>query len=182
MLNTCCIRENADNKLYGTLGHLKARKDADPDLQIVVGRLPGPEGPRPRSASGPVTSTWSSAPTTSAGPPSCSARPASDGPIVEILDATVADDAAAFPSALPTRREVDHAAWVTIQIGCDNRCAFCIVPAVRGPEISRPFGELVAEVETLAADGVHRGHPARARTSTPTAATSRCSSAASRPR
>ena len=51
-------------------------------------------------------------------------------------------------------REVDHAGWLTIQIGCDNSCAFCIVPAVRGPEISRPFGELVAEVERLAADGV----------------------------
>ena len=51
-------------------------------------------------------------------------------------------------------REVDYAAWVTIQIGCDNSCAFCIVPSVRGTEISRPFGELVAEVERLAADGV----------------------------
>ncbi len=60
----------------------------------------------------------------------------------------------AFPSALPARREVAHAAWVTIQIGCDNSCAFCIVPSVRGKEISRPFGELVAEVERLAADGV----------------------------
>ena len=64
------------------------------------------------------------------------------------------DEAEAFPSALPAHREVDHAAWVTIQIGCDNSCAFCIVPSVRGKEISRPFGELVAEVERLAADGV----------------------------
>ena len=79
---------------------------------------------------------------------------AANGPIVEILEATARDDAEAFPSALPTRREVDHASWVTIQIGCDNTCAFCIVPSVRGPEISRPFGELVTEVEHLAADGV----------------------------
>ena len=45
-------------------------------------------------------------------------------------------------------------AWVTIQVGCDNSCAFCIVPAVRGAEISRPFDEVVAEVERLAAEGV----------------------------
>ena len=55
---------------------------------------------------------------------------------------------------MPARREVDHAGWVTIQVGCDNSCAFCIVPAVRGPEMSRPFGELVGEVTDLAGDGV----------------------------
>ena len=77
-----------------------------------------------------------------------------DGPITEILEATTAEDHELFPSALPARREQQHAAWVTIQIGCDNSCAFCIVPAVRGPEASRPFDSLVAEVERLADDGV----------------------------
>src|SRR5688500_3414023 len=71
------------------------------------------------------------------------------GPLTEILE-----ESDAFPSALPVRREVDWAAWVTIQIGCDNTCAFCIVPSVRGREISRPLDEVVAEVEALAADGV----------------------------
>ena len=71
-----------------------------------------------------------------------------------MLEAAAADDATAFPSALPAQREQGHSAWVTIQIGCDNSCAFCIVPAVRGPEISRPFAALVAEVEALAAEGV----------------------------
>jgi tRNA-2-methylthio-N6-dimethylallyladenosine synthase len=75
------------------------------------------------------------------------------GPITEIIEA-VDEDHASFPSALPTRRELPYAAWVTIQIGCDNSCAFCIVPAVRGPEISRPLDDVVAEVERLAADGV----------------------------
>ena len=64
------------------------------------------------------------------------------------------DEQALFPSALPARRDTSYNAWVTIQIGCDNSCAFCIVPAVRGAEISRPFAEVVAEVEQLAAAGV----------------------------
>src|SRR5262249_19796378 len=72
-----------------------------------------------------------------------------DGPQLEILE-----ESDAFPSALPARRDLEHAAWVTIQIGCDNTCAFCIVPSVRGREISRRLGDVVREVEELAADGV----------------------------
>ena len=73
---------------------------------------------------------------------------------MEILEATVLEDAHAFPSVLPASRESQHSAWVTIQIGCDNSCAFCIVPAVRGPEISRPFGTIVEEVQLLVDQGV----------------------------
>jgi tRNA-2-methylthio-N6-dimethylallyladenosine synthase len=77
------------------------------------------------------------------------ARAAIDGPVMEILE-----ESDEFPSALPVRRDVSHAAWVTIQIGCDNTCAFCIVPAVRGKEISRPFVDVIAEVEQLSVAGV----------------------------
>ena len=77
------------------------------------------------------------------------ARARIEGPLVEILD-----EHEAYPSALPARREVDHAAWITIQIGCDNSCAFCIVPSVRGREVSRRTGDIVHEVEDLARDGV----------------------------
>ncbi len=76
------------------------------------------------------------------------------GPITEILAEAVADDHERFPSALPARRESGWSAWVTIQIGCDNSCAFCIVPSVRGREISRPFDDVVAEVAELAERGV----------------------------
>src|SRR5690606_14561107 len=79
------------------------------------------------------------------------ARARREGPITEILDEAVIDDHAMFPSALPAVRDTSYNAWVTIQIGCDNNCAFCIVPAVRGPEISRPFADIVGEVERLAA-------------------------------
>jgi tRNA-2-methylthio-N6-dimethylallyladenosine synthase len=78
---------------------------------------------------------------------------AESGPVTEIWDEARLDDDAAFPSALPARRDLPYAAWVTIQIGCDNTCAFCIVPAVRGREISRPFADVVTEVEALAAAG-----------------------------
>src|SRR5687768_6616623 len=66
----------------------------------------------------------------------------------------ILEESEAFPSALPAQRDTRHAAWVTIQIGCDNTCAFCIVPAVRGKEISRRMGDVVREVEELASGGV----------------------------
>ncbi|HEV3225282.1 MAG TPA: tRNA (N6-isopentenyl adenosine(37)-C2)-methylthiotransferase MiaB [Acidimicrobiales bacterium] len=153
VLNTCCIRENADNKLYGNLGHLKSLKQARPDLQIVVGGclaqkdrdLVGQRAPHVDVVLGTHNVHRAAQLLTES-------REA--GPITEIYDATDPDDQDAFPSALPVRREVPYSAWVTIQIGCDNRCAFCIVPSVRGREISRPPEEIVAEVERLAGDGV----------------------------
>ncbi|MDZ7733721.1 MAG: radical SAM protein [Acidimicrobiia bacterium] len=152
VLNTCCIRENADNKLYGALGHLKAAKRERPDLEIVVaGCLAQKDRELVRERAPHVDVVLGTHNVHRAG--ELLARARRDGPVTEIWD-EAPDDVEAFPSALPTKREVDHAAWVTIQIGCDNTCAFCIVPAVRGPEVSRPFGDVVAEVERLASDGV----------------------------
>ncbi|MBV8160419.1 MAG: tRNA (N6-isopentenyl adenosine(37)-C2)-methylthiotransferase MiaB [Acidimicrobiia bacterium] len=152
LLNTCCIRENADNKLYGHLGHLRAEKDRRPDLQIAVaGCLAQKDADLVRQRAPHVDVVLG---THNVGRAAELLRHAREhGPVVEILEEVAADDADAFPSALPVR-DLPHAAWVTIQIGCDNRCAFCIVPAVRGREISRPFTEVVGEVERLAADGV----------------------------
>jgi tRNA-2-methylthio-N6-dimethylallyladenosine synthase len=59
-----------------------------------------------------------------------------------------------FPSALPALRGVSHHAWVSIAVGCDNACTFCIVPLVRGPQRSRSIGEVLAEVQGLARRGV----------------------------
>ncbi|MEA3216276.1 MAG: tRNA-2-methylthio-N6-dimethylallyladenosine synthase [Acidimicrobiia bacterium] len=152
VLNTCCIRENADNKLYGHLGHLKVLKQQRPDMQIVVGGcLAQKDGELVRQRAPHVDVVFGTHNVHRAAELVRSAR--HDGPVVEVVEQTL-DDAAEFPSALPVRREVDYAAWVTIQIGCDNSCAFCIVPAVRGREISRPFADLVDEVRSLAADGV----------------------------
>jgi tRNA-2-methylthio-N6-dimethylallyladenosine synthase len=153
VLNTCCIRENADNKLYGTLGHLKSEKDRRPGLEIVVaGCLAQKDQDGIRERAPYVDLVFGTHNVHRAA--DLLHRSRAEGPLTEILTATVADDHELFPSAMPARRELGHAAWVTIQIGCDNSCAFCIVPAVRGPEISRPFDRLVDEVADLAADGV----------------------------
>jgi tRNA-2-methylthio-N6-dimethylallyladenosine synthase len=148
VLNTCCIRENADNKLYGTLGHLKSLKDQRPDMQIAVaGCLAQKDRDQIQSRAPYVDVVLGTHNTASA--VDLLHRAAVDGPVMEILE-----ESDAFPSALPVRRDLAWSSWVTIQIGCDNSCAFCIVPSVRGKEISRPFDEIVGEVETLVAQGV----------------------------
>ncbi len=153
VLNTCCIRENADNKLYGTLGHLKVLKESRPDLQIAVGGcLAQKDRERIQQRARHVDVVFGTHNVHRAA--ELLRRAAEHGPVLEILDETARTDADAFPSALSARRELDYAAWLTIQVGCDNSCAFCIVPAVRGPEMSVPFGSLVDDVRGLAADGV----------------------------
>ena len=153
VLNTCCIRENADNKLYGTLGWLRTWKGERDGRQIVVS---GCLAQKDRDL------VAEKAPWVDVVLGTHNVHRAAElvqhsqqhGQITEILDAAVLDDHAMFPSALPARRDSGYNAWVTIQIGCDNHCAFCIVPAVRGVEISRPFDEIVDEVRALVAEGV----------------------------
>ena len=157
VLNTCCIRENADNKLYGNLGHLKRWKDEGAaggrERQIVVaGCLAQKDQDLVREKAPHVDVVLGTHNVHRSAELIEEAR--RSGPLTEILAEAVEDDHARFPSALPAQRANGYNAWVTIQIGCDNTCAFCIVPAVRGREISRPFADVVAEVEALAADGV----------------------------
>ncbi len=153
VLNTCCIRENADNKLYGALGNLKAMKAERPDMQIVVGGcLAQKDRDLIQERAGHVDVVFGTHNVHRATALMEAARVG--GPVTEIWEEAALDEAEAFPSALPVKRETDFGAWLTIQIGCDNSCAFCIVPSVRGKEISRPVDEIVAEAEGLAADGV----------------------------
>ncbi len=151
ILNTCCIRENADNRLYGNLGQLRALKQRRPGMQIAVGGCLAQKDREKVLARAPwVDAVFG---THNVGRATELLRQAeSEGPVVEILESALSE-ADEFPSALPVHRELPFAAWVTIQVGCDNHCAFCIVPAVRGPEISRPFAQVVSEVEQLAGRG-----------------------------
>jgi tRNA-2-methylthio-N6-dimethylallyladenosine synthase len=154
VLNTCCIRENADNKLYGNLGHLKALKDQRPDLMIMVGGCLAQKDRETIVDRAPHVDVVFGTHNVARAADLLHQRHRAGQPVVEILDEAATSDRQEFPSALPVRRELPYAGWVTIQIGCDNSCAFCIVPAVRGPEVSRPFDEVVGEVRGLAADGV----------------------------
>lgn len=148
VLNTCCIRENADNKLYGHLGHLKSVKERNPNLQIAVaGCLAQKEREGVQERAPYVDVVFGTHNVGRAVELLHESK--QSGPLLELLEQS--DE---FPSALPVQRDVAHSAWMVIQIGCDNSCAFCVVPSVRGKEISRPFGELVTEAEQLARDGV----------------------------
>jgi tRNA-2-methylthio-N6-dimethylallyladenosine synthase len=154
VLNTCCIRENADNKLYGNLGHLKSLKDRNPDLQIVVGGCLAQKDRAGIVERAPHVDVVFGTHNVHRAADLLTEQRDAGRAVVEILDGPDADDPEAFASALPARRELPYAGWVTIQVGCDNSCAFCIVPAVRGPEVSRAVDDIVGEVRALAADGV----------------------------
>jgi tRNA-2-methylthio-N6-dimethylallyladenosine synthase len=152
VLNTCTIRENADNRLYGNLGHLKRLKDQHPQLQIAVGGcMAQKDRGLIQQRAGHVDVVFGTHNVAHAADLLSVARETGTAQL-EILDRAPAD-AEEFASALPARRDLAYSAWVTIQIGCDNTCAFCIVPSVRGKEISRPFDEIVDEVAELAKAG-----------------------------
>ncbi len=148
VLNTCAVRENADNRLYGSLGHLRPLKDRNPAMRIVVaGCLAQKDrGEIQRRA------PWVDVVVGTHALPGLLEllrRSRDEGPQMDVREYTEV-----FPSALPARRESPHHAWVSVSVGCDNRCTFCIVPLVRGPQRSRPLGEVLAEVQRLAREGV----------------------------
>jgi tRNA-2-methylthio-N6-dimethylallyladenosine synthase len=148
VLNTCAVRENADNRLYGNLGHLRPLKQANPRLRIVVA------GCLAQKDRGQIQerAPWVDVVVGTHALPGLLEllrRAESEGPQMDVREFTEV-----FPSALPARREVAHHAWVSIAMGCDNHCTFCIVPLVRGPQLSREIGDVLAEVQGLARRGV----------------------------
>ncbi len=149
LFNTCAIRENADNKLYGQLSAMKPLTLADPGKRIVVGGCLAQKDQGQLAERAPWVDVIYGTHNMGALPQLLARADSAELPVVEILEHTEM-----FPSALPARREVAHHAWVSISIGCDNTCTFCIVPLLRGPERSRKMGDIIAEVRALVADGV----------------------------
>jgi tRNA-2-methylthio-N6-dimethylallyladenosine synthase len=148
IFNTCAIREKADDRLYGNLGHLRPLKVANPALRIVVAGCLAQkdQGEIQRRA------PWVDVVIGTHALPGLLdllRLAETDGPQMDVREVTEV-----FPSALPARREVAHHAWVSIAVGCDNACTFCIVPLVRGPQRSRAVGDVLAEVQGLAHRGV----------------------------
>ena len=153
LVNTCAVRENADNRLYGTLGHLKGLKDArraaGSDLSIVVGGCLAQKDGSTVAQRAPWVDVVYGTHNLPQLPRLLEQADSASVPVVELVE-----QLETFPSALPAKRSVRHHAWVAISVGCDNTCTFCIVPSLRGQERSRRIGEVVAEVEQLVADDV----------------------------
>ena len=149
ILNTCSVRENAANRLFGNLGQLAAVKRERPGMQIAVaGCLAQQMGQGIVERAPWVDVVF--------GTHNLDVLPALLERARHNAEAAVEleESLKVFPSTLPTRRESAYAAWVSIAVGCNNTCTFCIVPSLRGRQRDRRPGEVLAEIEAVAADGV----------------------------
>ncbi len=149
VFNTCAVRENADNRLYGNLGHLKPVKDAHPGMQIAVGGCMAQKDRGEVVRRAPWVDVVFGTHNIGSLPVLLERARVQSEAQVEILESLEV-----FPSTLPTRRESAYAAWVSISVGCNNTCTFCIVPSLRGKEKDRRPGDILAEIEALVAEGV----------------------------
>ncbi len=149
VFNTCAVRENADNRLYGNLGHLAPVKAKKPDLQIAVGGCLAQKDRDTITRKAPWVDVVFGTHNIGSLPVLLERARVQQEAQVEILESLEV-----FPSTLPTRRESAYAAWVSVSVGCNNTCTFCIVPSLRGKEKDRRPGEILAEVEALVAEGV----------------------------
>ncbi|CAI9416428.1 tRNA (N6-isopentenyl adenosine(37)-C2)-methylthiotransferase MiaB [Nocardioides sp. T2.26MG-1] len=149
VFNTCAVRENADNKLYGNLGHLAPVKAATPGMQIAVGGCLAQKDRDTITTRAPWVDVVFGTHNIGSLPALLERARVQEEAQVEILESLEV-----FPSTLPTRRESAYAAWVSVSVGCNNTCTFCIVPSLRGKEKDRRPGEILAEVEALVAEGV----------------------------
>ena len=149
VFNTCAVRENADNRLYGTLGQLKPVKDAHPGMQIAVGGCLAQKDKDVVVKKAPWVDVVFGTHNLGSLPALLERAAHNDRAEVEIKDALEE-----FPSVLPAKRESTYAGWVSISVGCNNTCTFCIVPSLRGKERDRRPGEILAEVQALVGQGV----------------------------
>jgi tRNA-2-methylthio-N6-dimethylallyladenosine synthase len=148
VINTCAVRENADNKLYGNLGYLASVKQKHEGMQIAVGGCLAQKDKNVILEKAPWvdvvfgTHNMGSLPT-------LLERARHNGEAqLEILESLEV-----FPSTLPAKRESTYSGWVSISVGCNNTCTFCIVPALRGKEKDRRPGDILAEIQALVDDG-----------------------------
>ncbi|MFN2610573.1 MAG: radical SAM protein, partial [Actinomycetota bacterium] len=149
IFNTCAIRQNADDRLYGHLGHAKALKDQTPGMKLIVGGCLAEKDRSVIVEKAPWVDVVLGTRNIDSLPGLIRQVEAQGVPVVEF-----AETLQVFPSALPVRRGSTFSAWVAIQFGCNNSCTFCIVPTVRGEEASRRLGDIIAEVTDAAAQGI----------------------------
>ncbi|MEV6098501.1 tRNA (N6-isopentenyl adenosine(37)-C2)-methylthiotransferase MiaB [Nocardia sp. NPDC051981] len=149
VFNTCAVRENADNKLYGTLGHLAPIKADRPGMQIAVGGCLAQKDRDTVVKKAPWVDVVFGTHNIGSLPVLLERARHNEQAQVEIIESLEA-----FPSTLPAKRESAYAGWVSISVGCNNTCTFCIVPALRGKEVDRRPGDVLAEVQALVEQGV----------------------------
>ena len=149
VFNTCAVRENADNKLYGNLGQLRPAKVRNPDLQIAVGGCLAQKDRGAIVERAPWVDVVFGTHNIGSLPALLDRARHNKRAEVEIKESLEV-----FPSTLPTRRDSAYSGWVSISVGCNNTCTFCIVPSLRGKEQDRRPGEILAEIEALVAQGV----------------------------
>ncbi len=149
VFNTCAVRENADNKLYGNLGRVASVKAANPGMQIAVGGCLAQKDRETITQRAPYVDVVFGTHNIGSLPVLLERARVQEEAQVEILESLEV-----FPSTLPTKRDSVFAAWVSISVGCNNTCTFCIVPSLRGTEKDRRPGDVLAEVQALVDDGV----------------------------
>ncbi|MGI8696941.1 MAG: tRNA (N6-isopentenyl adenosine(37)-C2)-methylthiotransferase MiaB [Mycobacteriales bacterium] len=147
--NTCAVRENADNRLYGNLGHLAPAKARRAGMQIAVGGCLAQKDRHTIVDRAPWVDVVFGTHNLGSLPTLLERARHNDDAQVEILESLQV-----FPSMLPARRESSYASWVSISVGCDNTCTFCIVPSLRGRETDRRPGDVLAEIRALVEQGV----------------------------
>ena len=149
IFNTCAVRENADNKLYGNLGTMLAKKEANPDFQIAVGGCLAQKDRDTIIKKAPWVDVVFGTHNMGSLPTLLERARHNREAQVEIIEALET-----FPSDLPTKRDSVYAGLVSISVGCNNSCTFCIVPQLRGKEKDRRPGEILSEIKALVDDGV----------------------------
>ncbi len=149
VFNTCAVRENADNRLYGNLGHLLPVKNSHPGMQIAVGGCLAQKDRATIVDRAPWVDVVFGTHNIGSLPVLLERARVHQQAQVEILESLER-----FPSVLPASRESPYSAWVAVSVGCNNTCTFCIVPSLRGREEDRRPGDVLAEIEALTADGV----------------------------
>jgi tRNA-2-methylthio-N6-dimethylallyladenosine synthase len=149
VLNTCAVRENADNRLYGNLGHLRPVKDSRPGMQIAVGGCLAQKDRGEIVRRAPWVDVVFGTHNVGSLPALLERARHNAEAQVEIKEALEV-----FPSSLPAKRDSAYSGWVSISVGCNNTCTFCIVPSLRGREQDRRPGEILSEVQALVDQGV----------------------------
>ncbi len=148
VINTCAVRDNAAGKLYGTLGHLKSRKEQRGGMQIAVGGCLAQMDKDAVLDKAPWVDVVFGTHNMGSLPRLLERARHNGDAELEILESLDV-----FPSTLPTKRDSVYSGWVSISVGCNNTCTFCIVPSLRGKEKDRRPGDILNEIRLLVDDG-----------------------------